>query len=92
MSERALPCNAQYRRSLQPSDSGQLKQVHRQHQQQRHAASGADAGFFQLYTAANVGPSAQWTLATNQPFLSKGQWMMTQPVTTGGRFYRLQTQ
>ena len=55
-------------------------------------SSTPDAGFFQLYTTTNVSPSAQWTPATNPPFLSNGHWMVTLPATnSGGRFFRLQT-
>lgn len=48
---------------------------------------------FALYTATNLGPTAVWSGATNQPTLVDGQWQI--PITdesAAARFYRLQAQ
>jgi hypothetical protein len=48
---------------------------------------------FALYTTTNLGPSAIWTLATNQAALVNGQWQVSVPdQSAASRFYRLKAQ
>ena len=48
---------------------------------------------FALYTATNVGPTAIWTLTTNQQTLLNGQWKtIVSEAFASSRFYRLQSQ
>jgi hypothetical protein len=47
---------------------------------------------FQLYTTTNLFDSSVWTIATNQPVLTNGQWQIGLPADPSGtRFYRLQS-
>lgn len=48
---------------------------------------------FSLYTTTNLAPPVVWSLATNAPALSNGQWQVTLPLNNGAaQFYRLQFQ
>jgi hypothetical protein len=44
-----------------------------------------------LYSAGSLTPPVAWTLITNTPVFSSGQWTVTVPIgATGCSFYRLQ--
>jgi hypothetical protein len=44
---------------------------------------------FALQQATNLSPPVVWSLITNAPTLSGGQYVLTPPTTNGNRFYRL---
>ena len=51
-----------------------------------------DAALYSLHTTTNLTPPVAWTLVTNAPALSNGQWLVPMPpATNGSRFFRLQT-
>ena len=53
----------------------------------------AAAGFFRLLSATNLSPPITWTLATNTPSSSNGQWTVSLSVATNSpRFYRLRSE
>jgi hypothetical protein len=44
-----------------------------------------------IYWTTNLAPPATWILATNPPFFTNGQWIVTLPIgTNDAGFYRLQ--
>jgi len=44
-----------------------------------------------VYYASDLSPSAAWTLVTNEPAYSNGEWTVALPVgTNSSGFYRLQ--
>jgi hypothetical protein len=51
-----------------------------------------NGGSYVLQRTSSLTPPVQWTSVTNIPSLLSGFYVMTQPMTNGATFFRLETQ